>query len=213
MPRGMVPRQPARGGRQDKVHVARTLLSAKSGQKQSIAVKDARARTSASTAAKPRERRRRVTVMRPESLPAPAPESGLQSRCTRTRGGNFAAARPDVSGRHCALTHASAWELLVATILSAQSTDANVNRVTPELFRKYPAVAAAFAALTPEQLEPDVRSTGFFRNKSKSVVGAAKKIVAEFGGEVPKEMEKLLTLPGVARKTANVVAGDMVQNL
>lgn len=107
----------------------------------------------------------------------------------------------------CALTHASAWELLVATILSAQSTDANVNRVTPELFRKYPTVQA-FAALTPEQLEPEVRSTGFFRNKSKSVVGAAKKIVADFGGQVPDDMEKLLTLPGVARKTANVVLGS-----
>jgi endonuclease-3 len=110
---------------------------------------------------------------------------------------------PDVT---CALTHASAWELVVATILSAQSTDVNVNRVTPELFRKYPTVQA-FAALTPEQLEPDVRSTGFFRNKSKSVVGAAKKIVAEFGGQVPENLEKLLTLPGVARKTANVVLG------
>ncbi len=110
---------------------------------------------------------------------------------------------PDVT---CALTHSSAWELLVATILSAQSTDVNVNRVTPELFRKYPTVEA-FAALTPEQLEPDVRSTGFFRNKSKSVVGAAKKIVADFGGQVPDDMEKLLTLPGVARKTANVVLG------
>ena len=106
----------------------------------------------------------------------------------------------------CALTHKSAWELLVATILSAQSTDVNVNRVTPELFRKYPTVAD-FAALTPEQLEPDVHSTGFFRNKSKSVVGAAKKIVGEFGGQVPSDMESLLTLPGVARKTANVVLG------
>ncbi len=110
---------------------------------------------------------------------------------------------PDVT---CALTHSSAWELLVATILSAQSTDVNVNRVTPELFRKYPTVEA-FAALTPEQLEPDVRSTGFFRNKSKSVVGAAKKIVSDFGGEVPDNMQDLLTLPGVARKTANVVLG------
>ncbi|MGA8490259.1 MAG: endonuclease III [Terriglobales bacterium] len=110
---------------------------------------------------------------------------------------------PDVT---CALTHKSAWELLVATILSAQSTDVNVNRVTPELFRKYPTVED-FAALTPEQLEPDVRSTGFFRNKSKSVVGAAKKIVNDFGGQVPDDMEKLLTLPGVARKTANVVLG------
>lgn len=107
----------------------------------------------------------------------------------------------------CALHHSSAWELLVATILSAQSTDANVNRVTPGLFLKYPTVEA-FAALTPEQLEPDVRSTGFFRNKSKSVVGAAKKVVSDFGGQVPDDMEKLLTLPGVARKTANVVLGS-----
>src|SRR3984885_5312602 len=106
----------------------------------------------------------------------------------------------------CALTHASAWELLVATILSAQSTDANVNRVTPDLFRKYPTVQD-FAALTPEQLQPDVRSTGFFRNKAKSVVGAATMIVADFGGGGPAEMDQLLTLPGVARKTANVVLG------
>jgi endonuclease III len=110
---------------------------------------------------------------------------------------------PDVT---CALTHKSAWELLVATILSAQSTDVNVNRVTPGLFQKYPTVQA-FAALAPEQLEPDIRSTGFFRNKSKSVVGAARKIVADFGGEVPNNMNDLLTLPGVARKTANVVLG------
>jgi len=110
---------------------------------------------------------------------------------------------PDVT---CALTHKNAWELLVATILSAQSTDVNVNRVTPELFRKYPTVAD-FAVLTPEQLEPDIRSTGFFRNKSKAVVGAAKLLVDEFGGEVPDDVAKLLTLPGVARKTANVVLG------
>ena len=110
---------------------------------------------------------------------------------------------PDVT---CALTHRSAWELLVATILSAQSTDVNVNRVTPGLFQKYPTVQD-FATLTPEQLEPDIRSTGFFRNKAKSVVGAAKKIVTDFGGEVPDDMDQLLTLPGVARKTANVVLG------
>src|SRR6202007_2353226 len=106
----------------------------------------------------------------------------------------------------CALTHASAWELLVATILSAQSTDVNMNRVTPELFRKYPTVED-FAALEPEQLQPDIRSTGFFRNKAKSVVGAARKVVADFGGQVPDDIEKLLMLPGVARKTANVVLG------
>jgi endonuclease-3 len=110
---------------------------------------------------------------------------------------------PDVT---CALVHKNPWELLVATILSAQSTDVRVNMVTPELFRKYPAVED-FARLQPEELEPDIRSTGFFRNKSKSVVGAARKIVQQFGGKVPDRMDELLTLPGVARKTANVVLG------
>jgi endonuclease-3 len=109
-------------------------------------------------------------------------------------------------GVTCALHHRSAWELLVATILSAQSTDVRVNMVTPELFQKYPTVQD-FAALEPEQLEPDIRSTGFFRNKSRSVVGAAKKIVADFGGEVPQTVDELVTVPGVGRKTANVVLG------
>ena len=110
-------------------------------------------------------------------------------------------------GVTCALKHKSAWELLVATILSAQCTDVRVNLVTPELFRKYP-TPAHFAALKPEQLEPDIRSTGFFRNKSKSIVGAAKTIMQDFGGKVPDEMDKLLTVPGAARKTANVVLGS-----
>ena len=109
-------------------------------------------------------------------------------------------------GATCALKHRSAWELLVATILSAQSTDVRVNMVTPVLFQKYPTVQD-FARLEPEQLQPDIYSTGFFRNKSKSVVGAARKIVSEFGGEVPQTMDELLSLPGVARKTANVVLG------
>ena len=107
----------------------------------------------------------------------------------------------------CALTHKDAWELLVATILSAQSTDVRVNMVTPELFKKYPTVQD-FAKLESQQLEPDIRSTGFFRNKSRSVVGAARRVVSEFGGKVPENMEELLTLPGVARKTANVVLGS-----
>lgn len=107
----------------------------------------------------------------------------------------------------CALHHSNAWELLVATILSAQCTDVRVNMVTPILFKKYPTIKD-FAALKAEQLEPDIRSTGFFRNKSKSVVGAAQKIIKEFGGQVPDEMEKLLTVPGAARKTANVVLGS-----
>lgn len=107
----------------------------------------------------------------------------------------------------CALTHNSAWELLVATILSAQCTDARVNMVTPVIFAKYPS-PEHFARLEPEDLEPDVKSTGFFRNKAKSIVGAARKVVSDFGGEVPNEMEKLLTIPGAARKTANVVLGS-----
>src|SRR6266481_9609631 len=107
----------------------------------------------------------------------------------------------------CALTHSDAWELLVATILSAQCTDVRVNMVTPGLFAKYP-TPQHFAALEPVELEPELRSTGFFRNKAKSVVGAARKLIADFGGQVPDEMDKLLTLPGVARKTANVVLGS-----
>ena len=107
----------------------------------------------------------------------------------------------------CALQHRSAWELLVATILSAQCTDVRVNLVTPALFAKYPTVKH-FAALQSEDLEDDIRSTGFFRNKSKSVVGAARRVIADFGGAVPSTMEELLTLPGVARKTANVVMGS-----
>jgi endonuclease III len=106
----------------------------------------------------------------------------------------------------CALHHTNAWELLVATILSAQCTDVRVNIVTPMIFKKYP-TPKHFAALKSEELEPDIRTTGFFRNKAKSIVGAAKKIVEQFGGKVPETMEELLTVPGAARKTANVVLG------
>jgi endonuclease-3 len=106
----------------------------------------------------------------------------------------------------CALVHRSPWELLVATILSAQSTDKLVNQVTPGLFTKYPTIQD-FAALRPEVLARDIHSTGFFNNKSRSVVGAAKKILADFGGKVPETMEAMLTIPGAARKTANVVLG------
>src|SRR5437867_9571693 len=94
---------------------------------------------------------------------------------------------PDVT---CALTHRSPWELLVATILSAQCTDKRVNEVTPGLFAKYP-TPADFAAVKPEVLAKDIRSTGFFNNKAKSIIGAAKKIVSEFGGQVPRTMEEL----------------------
>lgn len=176
MPRGVVPRQPTKTGRPEKARSVR-------GLKRVPVV---------STAPK----RKSMPVKAGKYKPlAPERVAEVLKRLDQMY--------PDVT---CALTHKTAWELLVATILSAQSTDANVNRVTPVLFAKYPTVQD-FAMLTPEQLQPDVRSTGFFRNKSKSVVGAAKKIVEEFGGEVPSDMEKLLTIPGVARKTANVVLG------
>lgn len=106
----------------------------------------------------------------------------------------------------CALHHKNAFQLLVATILSAQCTDERVNKVTPQLFKKYPG-PRDFATLDQKMLEEDIRSTGFFRNKAKNIIGAAKKIVDDFGGKVPQSMEEMLTLPGVARKTANVVLG------
>ena len=106
----------------------------------------------------------------------------------------------------CALVHRNPWELLVATILSAQCTDKRVNLVTPGLFAKYP-TPRDFAAVKPEVLAEDIRSTGFFNNKAKSIVGAAKKVVGDFGGKVPRTIEEMLTIPGAARKTANVVLG------
>lgn len=106
----------------------------------------------------------------------------------------------------CALIHSSPWELLVATILSAQCTDVRVNIVTPALFKRFPTPAAMSMALLPE-LESLIRTTGFFHNKAKSIKGAAQKIVAEFGGQVPQTLAELITIPGAARKTANVVLG------
>ena len=106
----------------------------------------------------------------------------------------------------CALKHHNAFQLLIATILSAQCTDERVNMVTPGLFEKYPN-PHAFAYANPADIQNEIRSTGFYRNKTKSIIGASKKIVEEFHGEVPRTMEELLTLPGVARKTANVVLG------
>ena len=106
----------------------------------------------------------------------------------------------------CALIHSSPWELLVATILSAQCTDVRVNMVTPELFRRFPTPAAMSKAPLPE-LEALIRTTGFFHNKAKSIKGAAQKIVADFKNEVPQTLAELITIPGAARKTANVVLG------
>lgn len=106
----------------------------------------------------------------------------------------------------CALKHKNAFELLIATILSAQCTDERVNMVTPGLFAKYP-TPADFAYANPKDIEKEIRSTGFFRNKAKAIIGASRMIHEKFGGKVPQTMEEMLELPGVARKTANVVLG------
>jgi len=177
MPRGTIPRQPSKTGRHDKATTSR------------VASKPLKATPAKARAPKPPK----ATAYNPL---APGRINAILQRLD--------ARYPNVK---CALHHNSAWELLVATILSAQCTDARVNMVTPILFKKYP-TPAHFAALQPEELEPDIRSTGFFRNKSKSIVGAARKIMNDLGGEVPRTMEELLTIPGVARKTANVVLGS-----
>ncbi len=108
---------------------------------------------------------------------------------------------------HCALNHTSPFELLIATILSAQCTDARVNIVTANLFRKYRG-PAEFLKVPQSELEKDIHSTGFFRNKAKNIQAACDRIMSAFGGEVPQSMEELLSLGGVARKTANVVLGN-----
>jgi endonuclease III len=188
MVRGVIPRQPAKTGRHEGSH-SLTRVGQSRGASRQRSTGGRRGSPATATAKKAASAPRSYNPVAPERI------QEILKRLDRL----YPAAT-------CALTHRNAWELLVATILSAQSTDVNVNRVTPGLFAKYPTVQD-FAALQPEELEPDIRSTGFFRNKSKSVVGAAKKIVSDFGGEVPSDMEQLLTLPGVARKTANVVLG------
>ena len=112
-------------------------------------------------------------------------------------------AYPDAT---CELKHENAFQLLISTILSAQCTDVRVNQVTETLYKKYTS-PQAFAYATPSELEKEIRPTGFFRNKTKSIIGASKAVVEKFGGQVPRTMEEILTLPGVARKTANVVLG------
>ncbi len=114
--------------------------------------------------------------------------------------------RADYPDAHCELDHRNAFELLVATILSAQCTDERVNMVTPVLFARFP-TPEALAEADREEIETIIRSTGFYRNKAKSIQEAARRIVAAYDGQVPDEMDALLTLPGVARKTGNVVLG------
>src|SRR5690348_8541032 len=161
------------------------------------------------------KRKKKKAVKKPLAKPKPA-RSGKPSklqkpaRAAGTAPQRFAAilvkldeAYPNAT---CELNHKNAFELLIATILSAQCTDVRVNQVTATLFKKYPD-AKAFAYANPSELEQEIRPTGFFRNKTKSVMGASKGILENFGGEVPRTMEAILTLPGVARKTANVVLG------
>ena len=193
MPRGIMPRRPAKSGRHEGAKLKATFannLRGTTGREKAVGASGRGIKSAAPSATKPGAR-----IPKGYNPTSPERVAEILKRLDELY--------PDVT---CALTHKSAWELLVATILSAQSTDVRVNMVTPDIFKKYPTVED-FARLEPQQLEPDIRSTGFFRNKSKSVVGAARKIVNEFGGKVPENMNDLLTLPGVARKTANVVLG------
>ena len=155
-------------------------------QKSALAVKKPAAKKSAAKATK---------SFNPKTDLAPARITDILDR--------LAAAYPNAE---CALHHRNAWELLVATILSAQCTDVRVNMVTPELFRKYPTPKAMAEASLPA-IEQEIRSTGFYRNKAKSIIGAAKKITTDFKGQVPRTLADLTTVPGAARKTASVVLG------
>ena len=184
MPRGIMPRRPSRSGRQDKVASAATRAKARIASPARL-----QRAPKAGKVVKGASPKKAYNPLAPERV----------AEILKRLDERYRAAT-------CALHHNSAWELLVATILSAQCTDVRVNMVTPVLFEKYP-TPEAFAALEPQDLENDIRSTGFFRNKSKSLVGAARKVVSEFGGDVPRTMDELLRIPGVARKTANVVLG------
>lgn len=138
---------------------------------------------------------------------APTPTAETRERATKERVAGLIQALHDLyPDAHCELHHESPLQLLVATILSAQSTDRRVNQVSAELFRKYRS-AEDFAAADPDTFAEEIRSTGFYRNKTRSVLGAARRLVEVFGGEVPQTLQELVTLPGVARKTANVVLG------
>ena len=120
----------------------------------------------------------------------------------------IAALREEFPNTECSLIHQDAWQLLVATVLSAQCTDARVNKVTPGLFEQFP-TPADFAEAPIEEIQEAIHSTGFYRNKAKSLQGAARTIIANHGGEVPDQMKHLIKVPGVGRKTANVVLGEI----
>jgi endonuclease III len=153
-----------------------------------------------------------VTARRPAAAPKRARSRGpRRTRDAAARAPEILtrlrAAYPDAS---CALEHRDAFELLCATILSAQCTDARVNLVTPNLFARYP-TPAALARAEQADVEEIIKSTGFFRNKTRSLIGMAQALVADHGGEVPRTMDELRKLPGVGRKTANVILGNAYQ--
>ncbi len=192
------------------------MATKKAARKDTVSTPVKRSRKSAASPA----RARAIAASEPTAKSGNA-EAGAKGvkRAKRTRGGTakpLAPERvaaildalrrcyPDVV---CALTHCNAWELTVATILSAQSTDAGVNLATPELFRQFP-TPKALAEANPAAIEELVHRTGFYRAKTKSIMGAARVVTERFGGEVPQTMEEMLELPGVARKTANVVLGS-----
>jgi endonuclease-3 len=146
--------------------------------------------------------RAKKKARKPKKAPTPKRE-GTNPQRVRAILGKLDQAYPSAQ---CELLHQNPFQLLVATILSAQCTDTRVNKVTPGLFQKY-ATPADFAYANPRDIQKEIRSTGFFRNKTKSILGASRTLVEEFGGQVPRTMEEMLSLPGVARKTANVVLG------
>ena len=149
-----------------------------------------------------RKKTSKPSTLKPSTLKPSTPIEDTKKRARKI----LAALRKLYPEADCALRHADPFQLLIATILSAQSTDVTVNKVTPVLFKKYK-TARALAGAPRESVEEIVHATGFFRQKTKSIQGACRKIVDSFGGKVPGTMEELVTLPGVARKTANVVLG------
>jgi endonuclease-3 len=152
---------------------------------------------------------------RPALAPARASKSGAKDRTTARKGPLMAPAlvlptyrklRERYPDAHCELDHQSAFQLILATVLSAQSTDVMVNKITPELFRRWP-TPTALAAADPDDVEKALNKIGMYRQKTKNIVGLAKKLLSDYGGEVPRTLAELVLLPGVGRKTANVVLG------
>jgi endonuclease-3 len=147
---------------------------------------------------------KKVQVKKPAARKMAGGAAGTEPKRVAAILAGLDAAYPEAT---CELNYSNAFQLLIATILSAQCTDVRVNQVTQELFKKY-TKPEDFAYASPAEIEKEIRPTGFFRNKTKSIMGASKGLIERFGGQVPRTMEEILTLPGVARKTGNVVLGN-----